>query len=264
MRKQGYKWYAKTLYKPERPEDINELITSMINGKLPAFFKYAKDKTNDQVTAANNSFVNKLNKIIPNPRINCRKLNIGEIDYKVMVNNPDIKFKVAFTDKGQLIKDKTEPLIVKYLELNKDHKYARLLDNNYTNLVTDNKNIINNSLLKESIISSQIVEDVKSELSVFGYSDIKIVDILTKYLYGLTNSKSKMLLWKCYGDIILCNLQKHISTNNTKVIQCVDCNNLFEVPITNKRTCRCANCTIKHKRFLQKKRVAQHRQKCKL
>ena len=261
MRKQGYKWYAKTLYKPERPEDINELITSMINGKLPAFFKYAKDKTNDQVTAANNSFVNKLNKIIPNPRINCRKLNIGEIDYKVMVNNPDIKFKVAFTDKGQLIKDKTEPLIVKYLELNKDYKYTRLIDSATDEFVAEHRHLLSNSTIRTNITRGQISESIKEQLSVFGYSDSEVCDILVTYLYGLTNSKSKSMLWLCYGDIILNNLIKHITTDNTKIIQCVDCNTLFEVPITNKRTCRCDNCTIKHKRFLKNQKMKRYRQK---
>ena len=37
--------YAKTLYKPEFPDNIKKEITSFTNNPLPHFFKYAKDKT---------------------------------------------------------------------------------------------------------------------------------------------------------------------------------------------------------------------------
>ena len=61
--------YAKTLYKPERPKEIKKLISKYTKRKLPHFFIYAKDKKRHQVESINNSTVNKLLKIIPNPRV---------------------------------------------------------------------------------------------------------------------------------------------------------------------------------------------------
>ena len=56
--------YAKTLYKPEFPNQVKQQITSFTNNFLPYFFKYAKDKTEEQIVPINNSFVNKLNSLI--------------------------------------------------------------------------------------------------------------------------------------------------------------------------------------------------------
>ena len=52
--------FAKTLYKPEFPHEINEQISKFTNAKLPAFFEYAKDKERSQVKKRNQSFVNKI------------------------------------------------------------------------------------------------------------------------------------------------------------------------------------------------------------
>lgn len=79
--------YAKTLYKPELPEDIGKEIKVFTNKKLPAFFKYAKDKSDDQVCEPNESFVNKLYNRIPNISINTRGMKLDKLDYYKMMNN---------------------------------------------------------------------------------------------------------------------------------------------------------------------------------
>lgn len=72
--------------------------------------------------------MNKLGSVIPNPRINCRKLGLDNIDYRLMMSNTDIEFKYKFTDRGKLIKEETDPMIVKYCELNsKHHLYLKML-----------------------------------------------------------------------------------------------------------------------------------------
>jgi len=76
LRKQGCNRYAKTLYKPERPDYEKELITSFTKDALPHFFVYAKDKKLHQVSDINNSLVNKLNEFIPNPKITLTRPNI--------------------------------------------------------------------------------------------------------------------------------------------------------------------------------------------
>ena len=98
--------YAKTLYKPERPQAIHEEITAFTKGNVPHFFVHAKDKEFTQVEEINESFVNKLEYKIINPRINCRNLKdskgkkLGTIDYTKLVNNPDIECKVGFHKNG--------------------------------------------------------------------------------------------------------------------------------------------------------------------
>src|SRR5690606_5612403 len=54
--------YAKTLYKPVRPKEIDNVIKKYTKAKLPHFFIYAKDKSKKQVENVNDSLVNKFDK----------------------------------------------------------------------------------------------------------------------------------------------------------------------------------------------------------
>ena len=82
---------------------------------------------------------------------------------------------------------------------------------------------------------------IRDEFSKFGYSNETITDMLVEYLYG-RDKRYKQLLWFCYGQYVVNNLEKNISVKKTKVIQCVDCGEWFEVDIYNSKTCRCENC----------------------
>lgn len=247
---------AKTLYMPERPQFVKELVTKFTKANVPHFFRYAKDKDEWQVSELNNSFVNKLNSIIPNPRINCRSLGIGNIDYRLLMSNPDIECKVKFTDRGKIIKEETDPLIVKYYELNKKYGYAinnaKKVDNSFS------YEILKNSKLRQDLRYRKIYADIKEELSSFGYTDIEVTDILVKFLYGIKESKHKMVLWLCYGDYIYSNLQNHLKSQ-FKDIQCVDCGEWFKVSNKDNKTCRCNECNIERKRELS--RIRKQRQR---
>ena len=63
--------WAKTLYKPIVPENVSAEIKKYTNSKLPAFFEFAKDKTDKQVCSRNNSFVNQIYKKVKNINIGC-------------------------------------------------------------------------------------------------------------------------------------------------------------------------------------------------
>ena len=243
--------FAKTLYKPERPDYINEQITAFTNEKLPHFFKYAKDKGGDQVLNANQSFVNKLNKIIPNPRINCKKLGLGKIDHTLMMSNPDIECKVSFADNGRLIKEDTDPIIVKYCEF--DREYYLSMDA----AILNDDSQSNDKFMKKSLKYEQITNMIKSELSQFGRSDEEIADILVKFLYGIKNGKNKTALWMCYGDYIVENLER-IFKPQTKVIQCIDCGEWFEVGAFDSRTERCDEC---YKEYRKKYKALKERER---
>ena len=238
--------YAKTLYKPKRPKNVHRKITAHTKSNVPYFFVYAKDKENWQVCQTNESFVNKLNNIVPNPRINCRGLKLGEIDYKLLMSNPDIECNVAFTDKGKLIKEKTNPVIVKYCELNSKHHFQ------INNILYVNENfsggVLMKSQIRENLKYKNISNEIKTELSQFGYTDSEITDILVKYLYGIKKSKHKVALWLCYGDYIYNNLQQHFKLQ-TKSIQCVDCGEWINVSVKDNRTCRCPQCYTEYRKM---------------
>jgi len=202
--------YAKTLYKPIRPKDKNDLIKKISNLKVPAFFTYAKDKTKDQVVAMNSSLVNKLDDIIPNIRLNFRKANIGKIDYRLLMKHPEIQINMTVIDK--------------YDELNQKYHFK-------VNMQDDMKNNIN-----------YIAKDIREQLSYFGYSESEVCDMLVKYLYDKKKSKFKESLWFCYGKYIVENLNKNIRPRDTRIIKCVDCGDWIEVDVLNTKARRCESC----------------------
>lgn len=200
--------FAKTLYKPEFPHEINEQISKYTNAKLPAFFEYAKDKEKSQVKKRNQSFVNKIYDRIPNKPINTRGMDLGKIDYKVMMENSNI---ICSKEVSEL-----------YDELNKQYRYMINMKDEYI----DNLRYV--------------ACKIRDEFDKFGYSDETITDMLVEYLYG-RDKRYKQLLWFCYGQYVVNNLEKNISVKKTKVIQCVDCGEWFEVDINSKRI-RCNDC----------------------
>lgn len=235
--------YAKTLYKPEFPKHINTEIKVFTNKKLPYFFVYAKDKNKEQVESPNGSLVNKLDYKIKNPRINCRSIGLDKIDYRLLVNNPNIPCNVVFEKNGRINEELSDPMIVKYCELNQKYHFKINME------CADN---VGNELLRKSDIRQElyyqkIASEVRFELSKFGYNDSEITDILVKFLYFVKPSKHKSVLWFCYGKYIYENIEKHLKSK-TKVIQCVDCGEWFEVGIKDSRTCRCDNCRYEYRR----------------
>lgn len=232
--------YAKTLYKPVRPQRINALITQFTKSKVPYFFQYAKDKTDDQIAKKNDSLVNKLDTIIVDKKMNFSIKKFGKFDYKMLMKNTDIIID--------------EKLISLYNTENRTYHYKiNMEDENDTNI-------------------SYIAKEIKNKLSSTNYSDEQITDMLVKYLYFTKNSKSKESLWFCYGNIIVNNLKNNIGTNTNvcakcgkrfkkinnyhkycdecsgyqkleiKKIKCIDCNTEFEVKSLNNQTNRCVKC----------------------
>lgn len=245
--------YAKTLYKPTRPDDMNEEINSYTNQRLPHFFKYAKDKKDRQIIDANDSFINKLERMIPNPRINFKRLGIGDVDYRKLMHNQDIEFDLSFGRNGKIIENETDPLIVAYC--NFDRKYYLAIDSS----LSSNKVNVNESYARTKLKHRRIRDEIRDELSKFGYSEEEIVDVLVKYLYG-NNRNNKSALWLCYGDIIYRNLVDNNMKKMTKDVQCVDCGEWFEVDKFDSATCRCPECVIEHKRRLSRERKRKQRE----
>lgn len=253
--------YAKTLYKPKRPKHINKKINSFTSEKLPHFFTYAKDKKEHQVKQSNDSFVNKLESKLINPRINTTNLKdkngnkLGKIDYTKLVSNPDIECKVEFNKNGTINESKTDPMIVKYCELNKSYHFK--VNKECVDLSNE---VFVNTKVKQEIFFKRVANIVKGELSKFGYTNSEITDILVKFLYHVKPSKHKELLWFTYGYYILENLKKNFKPT-TKIVQCIDCGEWFETGIKNSRSNRCKECYSEYRRRNKTETMASLRAK---
>lgn len=251
--------FAKTLYKPERPDFIHNKITDFTNKKLPRFFTYAKDKTIDQVECINNSLVNKLDSKIINPRINSRSIGLQQIDYTKLVNNPDIECRVVFNKNGKINEDLSDPMIVKYYELNQQYHFKV----NMECAELTRGDLLSNTQYKQDLFFKRIANEIRFELSQFGYSESDIVDILVKLLYNVKPSKHKSVLWFCYGKQIFENIEKNIKSK-TKIVQCVDCGKWIEVDIKDNETCRCKDCYSEYRKACVRENMKKYREKKKM
>ena len=251
--------FAKTLYKPERPDFIHNKITDFTNKKLPRFFTYAKDKTIDQVECINNSLVNKLDSKIINPRINSRSIGLKQIDYTKLVNNPDIECRVVFNKNGKINEDLSDPMIVKYYELNQRYHFKV----NMECAELTRGDLLSNTQYKQDLFFKRIANEIRFELSQFGYDESDIVDILVKLLYNIKPSKHKSVLWFCYGKQIFENIERNIKSK-TKIVQCVDCGKWIEVDIKDNETCRCKDCYSEYRKVCVRENMKKYREKKKM
>jgi len=198
--------FAKTLYKPERPSKQKSIINSYTKAKTPHFFIYAKKKEKDKVEKINNSVVNRLHKIIPNPNINYNAGNLGKFNYKMLKSSRKI-----VTD---------EKIIKKYVELDLKNHFM-------ITKVTDEET--GNSVYLYKEIRNKILE-VNSDLNY-------VVDVLVDYLYIHKKYNYKTTLWECFGDVMVENLKRNIADNSTF---CDTCGKRIEQ--TNNKSKYCSIC----------------------
>lgn len=217
--------YAKTLYKPTRPKGKNDLINKYTQAKLPAFFEHAKDKECSQIEGRNGSVVNKIFSHIPNVRINTRNMKLEKFDHKKMMSNVNIRC--------------SEEVAELYTILNRKYRY-----------------MVN---MKDEYIDNMwyIACQIRDEMSQLGYSNEMLTDMLVDYLYG-NEKRHKELLWFCYGQYIVNNLERNVEIEKTKYVQCIDCGEWFEVSIYSKRI-RCNDCMVVEKRRIEREKKQKQR-----
>lgn len=256
--------YAKTLFKPERPEYVNEILKKFHSMDLPYFFMYAKDKEKESLDKINNSTLNRIVKEIRDVSLMFNTIkDMDKINYKLLTNGEEY-FNEEINDI--------------YNSFNKNYG---------ENLKIDEENNDKNNVI-------EITKELKKKFYEIEKDDNKIVNSLVKSLYSKNSSKKKKLLWFAYGDIMYNNLLNNIdkntdvcmqcgkrtpttdlvrhkclecrskeltSLNGHKLIKCVDCGKEFEVIAKNTKTCRCEKCQALVLRKYEREKKRKQREK---
>ena len=173
--------YAKTLWLPEPPKQVENVIQSYTKAKVPDFFQYAKDKLPNQVEPPNQSTMNRIAAKIPDPKIKFSK-SISKFDYRMLMNlNCDFSISPD------------SPVVKSY-----DYWNAR---QNLFNEEDENKK--DQDLYKYKQIRKKIIDDCGTDLDY-------IVNTLVSYLYTVRSTSQKKTLWACFGDVIVENLKNNL------------------------------------------------------
>jgi len=207
--------YAKTLYKSTPPKEVSEIIKKYVNRKLPHFFKYAKDKTENQVELLTDCIVDRIFTLYPKENFKSKFTDKGKFDYRMLMYDFNIN-----TDEAVL---RTYSDLVATIKLKKHRD-------------DENNNIL--------------VSDIIGKMSQFDYSQTEICDMLIQDMFKdhtvFKDDRRKEFLFKSYGDIILDNI---IYNKNRR---CMDCGIIFDKK--RKTQCRCVKCQQKYRKKYKAKK----------
>lgn len=214
--------FAKTLYKSSPPKEIKKIISKYVNKKLPAFFVYAKDKTEDQVEETNDCIVNKIKALYSQKSFKLNFADKRRFDYRMLMNNPNI------------VVDKE---VLKY--------YSSLVS---TAKLKKGKEEVNNAI---------VVNDIVASMQKLEYPQYEICDMLIRDMFKdhefFTNPRCKEFFFYIYGDIVY----ENIVANKPKYgYVCVDCGT--EIQKVNGK-CRCAECQKKYRTKYETARIRKYR-----
>lgn len=185
---------AKTLFFIEPSEKESENIRKRSSGKLPSYFEYAKDKTQEQVCLPCNSTMCRLSKAIKSTHIKFDKLVDGKFEFEKLAS-PNFENLTMKEFK------ETNPVISAYNYWNKRQNVCKVND----------KNIIQEHTVRYRKLRKHIIEDS-------GVDDIQyIVDCLIGYLYQKNPKPSKKMLWGCFGEEMFLNLCNNLGVNPDSV-----------------------------------------------
>lgn len=209
--------YAKTMYMPVRPPEVDERIRKAIKGKVPHFFQEAKKKDKGNVEGINNSTVNSLRKIVTNPKLKLEDI-AGTFDYKMLMSEdiPYVNRKIVDT----------------YRKLTRSKRWL-MRDNG----IKDR----NEGLL-------YVYKHIKDEIAKIEPDDHKVVNVLVKELYSNLEAPVKETLWHCYGETLVSNLRENLK--GTK--QCECCGVRIEKEAKNNKYCKECYLDIRNKQNKEK------------
>lgn len=196
---------AKTRYMPQRPDEIDARISSLVRVKTPHFFIYAKDKDAGHVEAISDSVVNRLENLVPDKRMSFTAQNIGKLRYKNMLRQK----------RGGNVHVKQE-VVDLYDEIAKQYGFQ-------ISVYEDEENY------------GYIRTLTLDRFSSLGIPIEDICDMLVTHLFRDKINKRKGLFWLCFGDIVFENLKRNIPKGS---IQCRKCGNRFIPKTPNQKICK--------------------------
>jgi hypothetical protein len=227
--------YAKTLYKPEIPERYKKDISDYIKQKLPHFFIYAKQKSESNVAPTNNSTMNRIAKSVIDKRLIIKKINVGDFDYRMLMNDPSL---TSYEDE----------LIKKYVSLDKQNAYEGV-------------NSIHKKTTKDNVKEYLDIRKEMEEYCISREIDIQeAVDHFILYLFRERKSKFKTTFWSSFGDIVVSNIQNNLKRLGLeKSIVCDTCGK--RIKKTSNRTKYCNDCWKLKQKQWQKESMRKLRSK---
>ena len=259
--------YAKTLFKPTRPEEVDNILKEYGKDKVPHFFYYAKDKKMHQVEDINDSTINKIVKEIKDPKNMFRPLKgLNSIDYTMLLKDKQDNY---FNDEVNSMFDRWNKKYGNNINLNEDD------DTNKNNLYI-------------------VAQEVKKDLNAIQSDDNKVINSLVSFLYKNQSTRKKKLLWYIYGEQLYNNLAENTNDleknichkcgkrvneelirgkcfkcrqeeikklGGKKLIKCIDCGKDVIVPSNVNRTKRCECCQEVYTRVSKTEKQRKYR-KC--
>lgn len=249
--------YAKTLYKPVVPDYVNEIIVKYTKSKVPHFFMYAKGKKRSQVEDLSDNVVDRIEGLFPSKKLNFnfKQNNIGSLDYRVLMKNPDIGVDDEIVKRFKCVVSK---LNFNNVDDKKMHTYLATYEN-----------------AKREIVGSDSLNDV--------------VDHVIWDLFSAHKSAKKKAFWVLFGDVVYENICNNIDNDfvqcercrkrfyktanhqkyckkcqgyikqGVKTLVCVDCGKEFEVTSKNTQSVRCCDCRLAYKRERDRIRQRKYR-----
>ena len=173
---------AKTLFNPEPPDNVSELIKNHTKAKVPYFFTYAKDKKESNVESINDSVVNRIRKIYNPISIKYSFKGLGRFDYHVLMADPN--------------RIKNEEAVARYREI------VKKLDFNTHGDYTSSKGNISNWQATYQEAKDNIVgHDDKNE----------VIDSVIIEIFNDKKTYLKKAFWEMFGNEIYLNILRNTS-----------------------------------------------------
>lgn len=188
--------YAKTLFKPTRPEYVDTILKKYGRDKVPYFFQYAKDKKysddeqESQCEKINDSMINRIVKEIKDPRTMFKPIkDLDHVNYLMLIKNKDDSY---FNEDINNMFDRWNKKYGNNVSFNEDD------DTNKNNLAV-------------------VAQEVKRDLNNIEPDDDKVINSLVSFLYKSQSTRKKKLLWYVYGEQLYRNLSENVKELNSNI-----------------------------------------------
>lgn len=220
--------YAKTLYQPTRPPEWDERIRNATNGKVPAFFKYAKGKLDHQVNPRGNGVVDRLFNTVQIYKFRFNATSLGKFDYRMLMYDENIPYG-----------EKEERLVQEFRK------------------ASSKVGMPNVSMYDDGNHYFWDIKELRKRFLQYGSLQY-ITDVLVRGMFYEHNVKRKSTLFDCFGDQIYENLSNNLPLKthlcqrcgkrfvfaSSSQMYCDDC-----IPLEHPRCITTAECVVCGSKF---------------